>query len=276
MPLIKYACCNCGYWQPWFADQSPLTCPVCTDVRNALPDDGWDFRSFEQVQSAVQTSWGTVCPGILGFHCSPPFGLNGAGWLILREEGNIAFEAAPVYTEEALAEIDRLGGIAILGASHPHGFGALWQLQERFQPTVILHRDALQFTKAFRVTWPADDYHRFAPGVSLRHLGGHYEGQSLLYDENLGAVFCGDALKVEYSDGKPTALSCHKGFHYDIPLSHDELRHYQRVFSQLDFYRVLTPFDYAEGITQTHCLGLFEQLLRGAPHTKPISLSELS
>lgn len=276
MPLAKYACSNCGYWQPWFADQTPPNCPVCTDVRNALPDDGWDFRSFAQVQGSVQTVWEQAYPGLLGFRCSPGFGLGGSGWLILRDEGNIAFEAAPVYTEEALGEIERLGGIAILSASHPHGFGALWQLQERFHPQVILHREALPFTKAFRVTWPTDDYHRFAHGVSLRHLGGHYEGQSLLYDEALGAVFCGDALKVDFTAGKPTALSCHKGFHYEIPLSHDELRHYHRVFAQLDFTRVLTPFDYAEGITQHHCLRLFERLLRGAPHTKPVPLAELA
>jgi hypothetical protein len=246
------------------------------DVRNALPDEGWDFRPFKQVQAFLQTHWQTVCPGIVGFHCSPGFGLGGVGWLILREEGNIAFEAAPVYTEQALAEIERLGGIATLSASHPHGFGALWQLQEHFQPQVMLHRDALPFSKAFQVTWPVDDYHRLAQGVSLHHLGGHYEGQSLLYHEQLEAVFCGDALKVEFVEGKPTAISCHKGFHYKIPLSHDELRHYHRVFSQLEFFRVLTPFDYAEGINRRHCLQLFEQLLRGTPHTLPILLDELA
>ena len=99
--------------------------PICTDVRNALPDDGWDFRRFEHVQSALQTSWEEVCPGIFGFHCSPNFGLGGTGWLILREGGNIAFEAAAVYTEKALAEIVQLGGIAMLSSSHPQGFGAL-------------------------------------------------------------------------------------------------------------------------------------------------------
>lgn len=276
MPLTKYACSHCGTWQPWFADELPLACPVCTDVRNALPEDGWDFRRLDQVQSALRTTWEEAYPGIIGFRCTPGFGLGGSGWLILRKEGNIAFEAAPFYTEEALAAIQQLGGIAILSSSHPHAFGALWQLQERFNPEVILHRDALQFTKAFRVTWPADDFHRFAQDLSLRHIGGHYEGHSLLYEERLDAVFCGDALKIEFDEDKPAAISCHKGFHYRIPLSHDELRHYHKVFSQLEFSRVFTPFDYAEGVTREHCLRLFEELLRGVPHTMPISLSELT
>ena len=104
------------------------------------------------------------------------------GWLLLREEGNIAFEGAPFYTAEALDEIERLGGIKILAGSHPHGFGALWQLAERFDPTVVIHRDGLRYTKAFRVSWPADDIHQLAPGLTMIATQGHYEGHAVLHD----------------------------------------------------------------------------------------------
>ena len=43
MALRPYSCGNCGHWQRWFAP--PPSCPVCTDVRNALPEDGWDFAT---------------------------------------------------------------------------------------------------------------------------------------------------------------------------------------------------------------------------------------
>ena len=46
MPLSPWTCTNCGHWQRWFA--TPPSCPVCTDVRNALPDDGWDFRPLDE------------------------------------------------------------------------------------------------------------------------------------------------------------------------------------------------------------------------------------
>ena len=42
MPLTYWACGNCGFWQRHF---QPSDCPVCVDVRNELPADGWRFLS---------------------------------------------------------------------------------------------------------------------------------------------------------------------------------------------------------------------------------------
>jgi len=50
MPLIQYACAHCGFWQPWFAGQDPIGCPVCMDVRNALPPD---FRNVDPANARV-------------------------------------------------------------------------------------------------------------------------------------------------------------------------------------------------------------------------------
>ncbi len=277
MPLVKYACANCGTWQPWFAHEKPPHCPTCMDVRNALPEDGWDFRSASQVAETVETHWSEAIPGVLGFSCAPQLGLGSTGWVLLRPEGNVGFEAAPWYSRRALAHLESVGGLTHLSSSHVHGFGALWQLQERFDPQLVLHRDALPFTKAFRVRWPVDDQHTLAPDLTLHHVNGHYEGHSVLYDARTRSLFCGDTLKVELdARGGPTGLSCHKGFHYAIPLSHDELRHYRAVFEGLPFENVFTPFEFARGVTRAHALALFDRLLDGMPHTRPISLEELS
>jgi hypothetical protein len=277
MPLIHYACSHCGTWQPWFSHQPPPGCPACMDVRNALPENGWDFCSAGQVSERLTTSWYEALPGILGFHCTPAFGLGSTGWLLRREGGNVAFEGAPWYSRGALEHLASLGGIRVLSASHPHGFGALWQLQQRFDPLLVLHRDAIPYTKAFQVRWPVDDVHEVEPGLTLHHVGGHYEGQSMLYDAATRSLFCGDALKVELNaQGEPTGLSCHKGFHYAIPMSHAELRHYREVFEQLPFENVFTPFEFARGVTRAHALALFDRLLAGMPHTHPIPMRELS
>ncbi len=277
MPLTRYACSHCGFWQPWFDHEPPLGCPVCMDVRNALPPDGWDFRRVRDLDGAVTNRWAEVLPGVCGFSCVPAFGLGSTGWLIRRPDGNVAFEGAPFYTEAALDEIERLGGIRVLAGSHPHGFGALWQLQERFDPVVVIHREGLRYTKAFRVTWPADDAHDLAPGLRLHGTEGHYEGHAILHDAERRALFCGDCLKVDLDGGgRPVGLSAHKGFHYQIPLSHDEIRRYREVFARLDFEHVLTPFEHAAGVTRAHALGLFDRLLSGPPTAKPFPLESLA
>lgn len=276
-PLTRYACTHCGHWQAWFPAQRPPGCPVCMDVRNALPPERWEFATLDEALAGVTNTGFEAMPGIHGVSASPPFGLGSTGWLIEHPAGNVAYEAAPVYTEAAFGLIDALGGIRTLAASHPHGYGALWQLQERYRPTLVIHKDDVRYTKAFRVTWPADDTHELAPGLTMHHVGGHYEGQCVLYDAERRAIFAGDALKIDFhADGNPRAISCHKGYHYEIPLSHGEIRKYRSVFAELPFEHVFTPFEYAPGVTREHTLALFDRLLAGPPTADAVELEILS
>jgi len=272
MPLTRLSCTHCGYWHFWFEGQTPWTlqCTLCSDVRNALPPDGWDFADLTRVSATVRTRWKEFTPGIWGFWSEPRYGLAGTGWLILRDDGNVAFEGAPFYHDDALAQIERLGGVRVLGSSHPHGYGALWQIQERFGPELVIHREDVRYTKAFRVTTVADDRHEVAPGLTLHHVGGHYEGQCVLHDEVHQALFVGDSLKFDDFDdaGGVHALSCHKGYHYHIPLSKDEIRKYRRVFERLPFDRAFTPFEYAPNVGRDDALALFDRLIAGVPTTQ--------
>ena len=282
MPNAHYSCDHCGHWHIWFEAERPTSCIVCTDVRNALPPDRFHFATEAEAAAALTTKWREFAPGLWGFWCEPKWGLGATGWLLQRDDGNVAFEGAPNYSGEALDKIAELGGVAKLGTSHPHGYGALYQLQRRFDPLVFLHREDLKYSKAFRVTRPTDDFYEVAPGLTLHHTAGHYEGHAVLYDESRAALFCGDALKFDFADGvdgtdgtPPVAISCHKGFHYQIPLSPDELRTYRDVFAELPFTTALTPFEYAPGVTREHAVSLYELLLEGHPHTTPVPISYL-
>jgi rubredoxin len=204
MPLMPYACSNCGFWQKYFAP--PPDCPVCTDTRNDLPHNGWHFRPAEEVRGMLRGHWRRLERDMVAFSTSPPFGLNGTGWLLLHPDGNVAFEAAPFYTDDMLAEIERLGGIRFLASSHVHGYGALWQLQDVFRPEVLaIQKEDLRMTKAFRVTWPYDDALQLRPGLTLHHVGGHYEGQAVMYDE--GAAPCSAATPSRWTRTSAARIS---------------------------------------------------------------------
>lgn len=167
MPLSHFACANCGFWQLHFA---PPDCPVCTDVRNDLPEDGWNFLPERDVAAAYSGTFSEIADGLWAFTTTPHLGLGGTGWLIVRPEGNIAFEAAPYYSKPMLDKITELGGIRYLAASHAHGYGALFQLQDAFDPEIVaIHRDDLGYTKAFRVNAPYDNTLELAADYTL-HL----------------------------------------------------------------------------------------------------------
>ncbi|NTS65359.1 hypothetical protein HRV97_09305 [Sphingomonas sp. HHU CXW] len=271
MALTWFACANCGFWQKHFA---PPDCPVCTDVRNDLPEDGWHFLPKADVAATHDGAAREVAPGLWAFTTSPALGLAGTGWLIVRDGGNIAFEAAPFYTDTMLDRIEQLGGIAYLSASHAHGYGALFQLQRRFDPAIVaIQRDDLKMTKAFRVTAPFDDTLELAPGYTLHHVGGHYEGQAALHDAPGRRLFCGDMFKIDQdADGRSHAISSHKAFHKDIPLTHAELRRYRDVIAPLDFDAVLTPFEYAPEVNRAVALAALDDGLARAPGVRRISL----
>ncbi|MEU1589572.1 MBL fold metallo-hydrolase [Micromonospora sp. NPDC005710] len=275
MPLRPYACANCGHWQRWFA--SPPSCPVCTDVRNALPEDGWQFTSADEMAVGRQARRAVVAPGVTGYWCEPQLGLGTTGWVIETDAGLVGWEAAGWYPADAIADLRARGGLVALGASHVHGYGALWQLQDALAPPVLaIGVDDLVWTKAFQVTWPTDDRHLLAPGLVMYRSGGHFPGHSVLHDEQRGILFVGDLIKVELAGETPVGLSCHKAFHAQIPLSHAEVRQARDLVETLDFDAVATPFEYAAPVSRRQVLALFDRQLRGQPTAGPIPIEELT
>jgi len=271
VPLTHYACANCGFWQRHFA---PPDCPVCADVRNDLPEDGWRFLPEDEVRATHSGGWRQVADDLWAFTTMPNLGLAGTGWLIVREGGNIAFEAAPYYSDAMLEQVRELGGVRYLAASHCHGYGALFQLQRAFEPEVMaIQKDDLRMTKAFRVTAPYDDALELAPGYTLHHVGGHYEGQAALHDAGGRRLFCGDMFKVDQdAAGRSHAISSHKAFHKDIPLTHAEIRRYRDKLAPLDFDAVLTPFEYAPEVGRDVALAVLDEALTRAPGVKRLPL----
>ncbi len=253
---------------------APPDCPICVDVRNDLPQDGWNFLPESDVAVSHGGTFREVADGLWGFTTTPHLGLAGTGWLLVRPGGNIAFEAAPYYSAPMLEKIAELGGIATLAASHVHGYGALFQLQREFAPAALaIHKDDLNYTKAFHVTAPYDDTLELGDGCTLHHVGGHYAGQAALHDAAAGRLFCGDMFKIDQAaDGRSTHASSHKAFHKNIPLTHGELRKYRDTIAPLAFTAVLTPFEYAPEVGRETALAILDDALAHPPQVRRFTL----
>ena len=282
MPLEHYACTNCGFWQHYFA--APPSCPVCSDVRNALPENGWEFvgasEMLERERSGeVRCLWREIDGGIWMFSNETPLGIGSSGYVIKRETGNIAFESPGWWTEAAIKFIDELGGLRFVSSSHPHGFGAIYQLEEYFPDAAMaFQREAVQFTKAFVVNLVFDDVLAIDEATTLYHVGGHYEGQTVLYYEPQKILFCGDALKFDLDEaGETVGISCHKAFHKQIPLTKKEIENYLRVIGNLDFEQACSPFEHAPDAKTSDAVRLFETQLDSHRTTAaPMSLKNMT
>ncbi|MEK8106273.1 hypothetical protein NKG94_15755 [Micromonospora sp. M12] len=235
------------------AGSRPAVLPGLQRRAQRATEDGWRFDSADDVAIGRRARWAEVTRGDrllvraaararqyrLGDRDRRRSGRLGGSRLV--PDGSPRRPALP-------------GGLVALGASHVHGYGALWQLQDELAPPVLaIGVDDLVWTKAFQVTWPTDDRHPLAPGLVTYRSGGHFPGHNVLHDERRGILFVGDLIKVELAGETPIGLSCHKAFHAQIPLSHAEVAQARDLVETLDFDAVATPFEYAAPVSAGRC-----------------------
>ena len=270
--LPRFVCDNCGFWQSHF--QAPDTCPVCQDFRHTPPPRPFRFLSPQDAAREITSTWSQVEDGVWEICAEPSFGIGTVAYLIEHAEGNVLWDGAAFYSREALDFIESRGGLKWLSASHPHAYGAAWQLQQRFEPTIAVAVADLSWTGAFNVSWPFDDRLEPAPGLEIVRSGGHFEGHSVLFWRERKMLFAGDMLKFHF-DQAPIGISCHKAFNRRVPVSHNEARRYREVVERLDFQTVFTSFERA-ACTRDDALALFDAQLSGAPFFGPIALPSAS
>ncbi len=277
LDLPAFFCENCGFWQRHFAE--PDTCPLCIDSRHVLPQKGWRFHDRAAAEAIYPCHWAETEPGVWRFWNDPVDGIGSSGYLVTTPNGNLAFEGCAVYSRAALEAIDGLGGVQVLAASHPHSYGAIWQLQDRYDPELALHPGDLAWSGALQVSWPFDDRLEPLPGLELHLTAGHFDGHTVLFDRARRILFCGDCLKFELDPADPrraTTISAHKAFVRGIPLTVRELRTYRDVFAPLDFAQTWTPFEQAGNSGRREALALIDAMLASRPHAYPVPLDELS
>ncbi len=276
LDLPAFFCENCGFWQRHFAE--PATCPLCVDARHVLPQTGWRFHAAAEAERRYPCRWDEIEDGVWRFRNEPVDGIGSMSYLLRTPRGNLMFEGCAVYSAAALDHVATLGGVQVLAASHPHSYGALWQIQDRFDPELALHPGDLAWSAALTVSWPFDERLEPIPGLELHLTGGHFDGHTVLFDRGRRILFCGDCLKFELdpADGRrATTISAHKAFVRGIPLTERELRRYRDVFAPLPFTQTWTPFEQARNSGRPEALALIDAMLATRPHAHPVSLAEL-
>lgn len=273
--LPAYLCTNCGFWQRRF--ERPVSCPLCEDFRHVLPERGFEFLDTGEAMRRTRCVREEVEPGVWRYGLTEPVGISPSGYVVKTPEGNVAFEAPSVYDEEALDHIESIGGVAFASASHPHTYGALWRLAERFGCEVAIHRSDLGWARAFGVTLPFDETLSLPGGLSLINTGGHFDGHSVLHDPESRRLYIGDAVKLELDAEDPEGrtadgISTHKAFVRRIPLTPDEVCRYREIFAGLDFEETFTPFEQCRNVGKGEVLALLDAQLQDRPFVEVLPL----
>ncbi len=276
LELPPYVCRNCGFWQRYF--EVPPQCPLCLDARHVVPPKGWAFFDAETARDRFPMHVEETFPGVFRFWNEPVDGIGSHSYLITTKRGNLLFEGATVYSAAALRFISEQGGVSVLAASHPHTYGALWQIQDSFDPQLVLHPADFKWSSALQITRPFDDSIEVLDGLTLIHSGVHFAGHTFAYDGHREILFCGDALKFDLHPTRPNeavAVSTHKAFVRGVPLTKGETQTYLDRFSKLNFTTTCTPFEQVTNFGRREAVQLCTRFIEDHPSPDPQPLNSL-
>jgi glyoxylase-like metal-dependent hydrolase (beta-lactamase superfamily II) len=193
-----WVCRTCGAdFDP--SPTAPASCPVCEDERQWVPPTGPRLATRGQLAAeGTRTVLRPIQDSVIGLGAEPGLGVGHRGVLVRTGAGNLLWDPPGFLDEAAVAEVERLGGIAVVASSHPHMYGAAVEWADLFDASIDLPEVDVPWlqrsTERVRA-WSGE--HRPLPGLTIVQTGGHFPGSAVLHlAGGGGTLFTGDTIMV--------------------------------------------------------------------------------
>ncbi len=211
--MTCFMCVQCGV-QFAASAAPPAHCPICEDERQYVR---WDGQAWTTSQELARTHKLTMRDdaGVLAFGIEPRFAIGQRALLAETPDGNVLWDCVSLVSEEAVAEIERRGGLQAIAISHCHYYSVIVEWSEAFGGVPIhIHADDRQWVMRPHAAvnfWEGETL-AINPSLTIIRCGGHFAGGQVLHWERAGgkALLAGDILQVV-----PTRR--HVSFMYSYP-----------------------------------------------------------
>jgi hypothetical protein len=206
-------CATCGTQFP--AAAPPATCPICTDPRQYVPEEGQRWTTMAALRAAHRNEL-RADGELVGVGTTPSFAIGQRALLVPCGGRNLLWDCITLLDDETAAAIDARGGLAAIAISHPHYYGAMVDWAERFDCPLLLHADdaAHVMRPDGRIEHWAGERRDLGEGLTLIRCGGHFDGGTVLHRAAAGGapgmLLSGDIVQV-IPDRR------HVGFMYSYP-----------------------------------------------------------
>jgi hypothetical protein len=194
--VIAYHCATCGaQFTP--SAEPPVSCPICEDARQYVPETGQRWVTPEELASGHRNEIRTD-GAYDGVGMEPGFAIGQRGLLVPAGERFVLWECVPLLDDAAAAEIEARGGLAAIAISHPHYYTGMVEWARRFRCPVYLHADDREWIMrpdpAIEL-WEGET-RDLGHGLTLIRCGGHFAGGTVLHDATRGNLLAGDIVQV--------------------------------------------------------------------------------
>lgn len=201
--MSAYICTGCGVQYPE-GDQPPPRCLICEDERQYVSWEGQRWTTLaEMAASGYRNEVREVEAGLINIDTKPSFGIGQRALLVQTEAGNLLWDCV-AYLDDATEEaLHQRGGVQAIALSHPHFYGIFEEWSKHFGgvPVYIHAADRGWVTRPGPtiIFWEGETVQPL-PGLTLVHLGGHFDGSAVLYwpagADGRGALLSSDTVHV--------------------------------------------------------------------------------
>ncbi len=200
--MPAYICVTCGV-QHAESNRKPPRCPICEDERQYIGWDGQRWTTLAEMRSRYRNELTEEEPGLTSIVTSPAFAIGQRALLARTPAGNLVWDCISYLDDATIASVRRLGGIQAIAISHPHFYASCVEWSQAIGGApVFIHNDDGQWVmrrSSNVVIWHGEEIEPL-PGLTLIHLGGHFDGSAVLYwpegAVGRGVVLTGDTLQI--------------------------------------------------------------------------------
>jgi hypothetical protein len=208
--MTPWICFTCGT-QFAESDAQPRECPICTDARQYVPEEGQRWTTLDELR-AERANEIRQDGELTGVGVDPWFAIGQRALLV----DNVMWDCVHLLDDAAAEEVERRGGLAGIAISHPHYYTGMVEWAHRFGCPVHIHaadeRWILRPDPAIEV-WEGETK-AIGDDLTLVRCGGHFAGGTVLHwaggEEGRGVLLSGDIVQV-------IPDRSHVGFMYSYP-----------------------------------------------------------
>ena len=197
-----HICVTCGV-QHAESDRPPAACSICEDERQYVGWGGQRWTTVPDMAGRYRNQLDDQEPGLASLRTEPHFGIGQRAFLVQTPAGNLLWDCLSLIDEESVAALAERGGIDAIAISHPHFYGTCVEWSAAFgDAPVYIHRADAEWVmrpSPSVVLWDGGTAEPL-PGLTLIHLGGHFDGAAVAHwpagGHGRGALLTGDTIQV--------------------------------------------------------------------------------
>ena len=194
--MTSFLCKACGTQFPQ-ADEPPAKCPICTDERQYIPNEGQQWVTYDDVRASHRADIREEQTKLTGIGMKPEFGIGQRALLLESASGNVLWDCLPLLDEMG-SFVESRGGLRAIAISHPHYYTTMVEWAHRFECPILIHeleREWVQRPDDRIEVW-SGDVHELWDDLTLLRLGGHFAGGQVLHWRSGDALLSGDIVQV--------------------------------------------------------------------------------